>query len=67
MRRKAAERAIALGDDDPFTYALAAELGWSHGTVEELSNDEFVRWRAFMTWRAVERQHAADVAAARAR
>jgi hypothetical protein len=65
--RKAAERAIALGDDDPFDYALALELGWSHAAIGELSYDEYVRWRAFMTWRASERDFIRRVAIERAR
>lgn len=59
--RKAAERAIALGEDDPFDYFLATELGWSHAQVQALSNDEYIRWRAYMKWRQVMRDHAAEV------
>lgn len=66
MPRKAAERAIALGEDDVFDYALALELGWSHHEVGQLSYDEYVRWQAYMRWRTVMRDHAATVAARRA-
>lgn len=65
--RKAAERALAFGYDDPFDYVLALELGWSHGQIQALPNDEYIRWRAFMKWRQVQRDHQAAVAAARAR
>jgi hypothetical protein len=65
-RRKAAERAIALGDDDPFVYALALEMGRTHAEVLALPNDELIRWQAFFVWREAMRAHAADVAAARA-
>lgn len=56
-----------MGEDDPFDYALAIELGWSHAAVGDLPNDEFERWRAFMKWRNAMRKHQADVNAARAR
>jgi hypothetical protein len=65
--RKAAEKAIALGEDDPFDYALALELGQSHGWVQHLPYDEYLRWRAYMKWRQVQQAHAQDVAARRAR
>jgi hypothetical protein len=66
-RRKAAERAIALGDDDPFDYELALELGWTWSQVQQLPHDEYVRWRAFAVWRKAQRDHARDVAEMRAR
>lgn len=65
--RKAAANAIAFGDDDPFDYALALDLGWSHAQVQQLPYDEYVRWRAFYAWRATEQEHAAKVAAMRRR
>lgn len=65
--RKAAERAIALGEDDPFDYALALELGGDLDKVEQMPHDQYVRWRAYMTWRAVQRQHQRDVNEMRAR
>lgn len=46
---------------------LALELGWSHAQVQDLGHDEFVRWQAFFTWRAVQQQHQADVMADRLR
>lgn len=64
---KAAQRAIALGEDDPFDYTLALELGWSHAAVQALPNDEYERWRAFYGWRAAMKDHQARVAAARAK
>ena len=65
-RRKAAERAIALGNDDPFDYALALELGEDVDYVEAMPHDRYVRWRAYMVWRAAQQQHAQDVADMRA-
>jgi hypothetical protein len=66
MPRKAAERAIALGEDDPFDYELALELGWTHAAVQQLGYEEYIRWRAYTAWRNVQRRHAQDVAAMRA-
>lgn len=60
--RKAAERAIALGEDDPFDYQLALEMRVDLDHVEAMPNDRYVRWRAFMAWRDVQRAHARDVA-----
>jgi len=65
--RKAAEKAIAWGDDDPFDYALALELGCTHGAIQMLPHAEYIRWRAYMTWRNSMRAHADDVAAMRAK
>lgn len=64
-RRKAAERAIALGEDDPFDYELALELG-GLDVVEQLPNPTYVRWRAFAVWRKAQRDHQRDVADMRA-
>ena len=64
----AAERALMLGEMDPFEFALAEKLGRS---VEELkatvSAGELVRWRAFWVWRAAQVEHAQKEAAMRAR
>jgi hypothetical protein len=54
-----------LGEDEPFDYVLATRLKQSHGWVQALPHDEYVRWRAFVTWEAAQHQHAADVARAR--
>lgn len=67
MRRKAAERAIALGEDDPFDYTLALRLKQSHAWVQDLPNPEYVRWRAFMTWEAVQADYQSDVIRSRRR
>lgn len=66
-RRKAAENALAWGDDDPFDYDLALHLGWSHAQVQALSHDEYIRWRAYWKWRDAMSQHEQKVAAMRAR
>jgi len=42
-------------------------MGRSLAEVQQLGHDEYVRWRAFMTWRKAMRDHAAAVAAARRR
>ena len=65
--RKAAEKALAWGDDDPFDYDLALHLGWSHAQVQALPYEEYVRWRAYMTWRAAHMEHEQKVANMRAR
>ena len=67
-RRKAVatERALLLGEEDPFDYVLALALGKSWGEVQELPNEEFERWRGFMNYRDLVRNHNAKVNAARA-
>jgi hypothetical protein len=42
-------------------------MGRTHGEIGDIPHDEYIRWRAFMTWRAVQREHQQDVAAMRAR
>lgn len=64
--RKAAERAIALGDDDPDDYALAADLHLTLGQLDAMPHDEYVRWKAYRKWRGAMRRHAADVQTMRA-
>lgn len=56
-----------MGDDDPFDFALALELGCPLALVEAMPHDHYIRWRAYMTWRHAMQQHAANVAAARAK
>lgn len=63
--RKAAERAFALGDEDPFDYELALRLGQPLAVVRAFPHDEYLRWRAYMNVRSRLRDHAAAVAAAR--
>jgi hypothetical protein len=46
---------------------LALELGCSLAEIEAMPHAHYIRWRAYMKWRAVQREHAANVAAARAR
>ena len=45
---------------------LALELGQTWGFVQQIPNEEYVRWRAFMLWCNVELQHRADVQTRRA-
>jgi hypothetical protein len=54
------------GADPAFDYALALELGWSHAQVQQLTTDEYVRWKAYMTVRANLSEHEHKVAAMRA-
>jgi len=44
------ERAIALGETDPFDFVLARDLGLTLGQVHQLPHAEVVAWRAFYTW-----------------
>lgn len=67
MPRKAAERAIALGEDDPFQFVLAENLGKSLVELEDMPQSEYVRWVAFNGWRTAMQKHASDVARMRAR
>ena len=39
----------------------------SHRAIQVMDNDEYERWRAFITWRQIQRDHARDVAEMRAR
>ena len=56
-----------MGEDDPFDYALALELGVTLDRIETMPHDQYIRWRAYMAWRAVQREHQRDVADMRAR
>ena len=67
MPKKAAERAIALGEDDPFDYALALEIGCSLAEVRAMPYADYIRWRAYIRYRNAMQAHANDVAAMRAR
>jgi hypothetical protein len=55
------ERAFALGQLDPFDFMLAHDLGM---TVErlhaEMSNREYVQWRAWYVWREGQRMREVD-------
>lgn len=68
MRSFVAERALMLGEMDPFDFALAEKLGRS---VEELqatvSAGELIRWRAFYVWRHGQLVHAQKEAEMRGR
>lgn len=65
--RKAAANAIAWGDDDPFDYFLAVQLKITHAAVQRMDNDTYTRWRAYFAWDEAMGEHAAKVAAMRAR
>lgn len=46
------ERALMEGELDPFDFILAERLGITLAAVEAMSNNEYLRWRAFYTYRA---------------
>lgn len=45
------ERALMEGELDPFDFILAERLGITLAAVEAMSNNEYLRWRAFHTYR----------------
>jgi hypothetical protein len=45
------ERALMEGELDPFDFMLAERLGMTLAQVGEMSNNEYIRWRAFHVWR----------------
>lgn len=47
-----AERALALGRTDPFDFVLARDLGRTLDEVRQMSQAEYVEWRAFYHWEA---------------
>lgn len=53
-----AERALALGEDDHFDYVLARDLGRTLAELGQMSQAEYVRWRAFYNYQTA----AADLA-----
>jgi hypothetical protein len=44
------ERALMEGDLDPFDFMLAEKLGLTLAAVGEMSNHEYLRWRAWHTY-----------------
>lgn len=52
-----AERAFVEGDLDPFDFDLAERLGMTVERMrEEMSNAEYLQWRAFTVWRNAQRE-----------
>jgi hypothetical protein len=45
------ERALMEGDLDPFDFLLAEKLGMSLAQVDAMSNNEYLRWRAWTVYR----------------
>lgn len=45
-----AENALAWGEDDHFDYRLARDLGKTLAELGEMSQAEYVRWRAFYNY-----------------
>lgn len=60
-----AERAIALGERDPFDYVLARDLGRTVDELRQMSQAEYVEWRAFYNWQAAMDEFRDRVQAAR--
>jgi hypothetical protein len=46
------ERALMQGDLDPFDFVLAETLHLTLEQVDAMSNHEYLRWRAWHTYRA---------------
>lgn len=67
-RRKAYEKQFALEVDDPFPYLLAEKLGMTVAELQaRMGYDEYVRWRAFWSWRNWKQNFEQDKAAAKQR
>ena len=45
------ERALMEGELDPFDFMLAERLGKTLAEIGAMSNNEYLRWRAFHVWR----------------
>jgi hypothetical protein len=45
------ERALMEGDLDPFDFQLAQKLGLTLEQVGAMSNNEYLRWRAYAVYR----------------
>lgn len=50
------ERALMEGELDPFDFMLAEALGLTLAQVGEMSNNEYLRWRAFYVYREAMRE-----------
>lgn len=50
------ERALMEGEMDAFEFVLAERLGMTLADIGRMSNHEFLRWRAFYTYRAAMRE-----------
>lgn len=46
------ERALMEGDLDVFPFQLAERLGMTLAQIGQMSNNEFLRWKAFYVYRA---------------
>jgi hypothetical protein len=44
------------GNLDAFEFVLAEKLGMTLAEIGEMSNNEFIRWRAFYSYRAAQRE-----------
>lgn len=57
---------MALGQVDTFEFRLARDLSMTVAEVRQMSNLEFVDWENFYRWEANHREHAQQIAEARA-
>ena len=44
------ERALMEGDLDPFDFVLAEKLGMTLAQVDAMSNNEYLRWKAYAVY-----------------
>lgn len=54
---------MALGDEDPFVFVLAQDLGMHLHDVDQMAHRDYVRWIAFYELRAAQRELAEKRAA----
>lgn len=50
------ERALMEDEMDVFPFMLAEALGKTLAELGQMSNHEYLRWRAFYTYRAAKRE-----------
>ena len=55
--QSAVERALALGELDPFAFSLAEALGMTIEQIQDsMSIREYLGWRAFNVWRNAQQE-----------
>lgn len=54
--QSAFERALLEGEADAFDFVLAEALGMTLADIGRMSNHEYLRWRAFYTYRDAMRE-----------
>ena len=50
------ERALMEGEMDTFDFVLAETLGMTLAQVGEMSNNEYLRWKAWYVYRAAQQE-----------